>query len=108
VIEASLDEARCVIVLWSRDSVQSQWARNEADEGQRRGILIPALLDEVVIPLAFRRVQAANLVGWRGTLPHEGFEDLARAVEGILAASAAGRASASAEVSASGRLRHGY
>jgi hypothetical protein len=53
VIEAALDEARCGIVLWSRKSVQSQWVRTEADEGQRRRILVPALLDEVVIPLAF-------------------------------------------------------
>jgi len=77
VVQAALDEARCVIVLWSRDSVQSQWVRSEADEGNRRGILIPALLNEVIIPLAFRRVQAANLIGWRGTLPHAGFEELA-------------------------------
>ena len=61
VIEAALDGARCVVVLWSRYSVQSSWVRTEADEGQRRRVLIPALLDDVVIPLAFRRIQAANL-----------------------------------------------
>jgi hypothetical protein len=66
----------------SRVSVQSHWVRTEADEGQRRSVLIPALLDEVTIPLAFRRIQAANLVGWTGALPHAGFEELARAVEG--------------------------
>jgi hypothetical protein len=78
VIETALSEARCVIVLWSRDSVESDWVRTEAEEGQRRGILIPALLDGVVIPLAFRRIQAADLVGWRGELPHAGFERLGR------------------------------
>ena len=40
----------------------------------------PALLDEVVIPLEFRRIQAANLVGWSGALPHAGFDELASAV----------------------------
>ena len=29
-------------------------------------------------------MHAANLVGWRGTLPHAGFDELAHAVEGIL------------------------
>jgi hypothetical protein len=36
VIEAALDEARCIVVLWSRESVKSQWVRTEADEGQQR------------------------------------------------------------------------
>ena len=88
VIQIALDEARCVIVLWSRDSVESDWVQSEADEGQRRGILIPAILDEVMIPLAFRRIQAASLVGWSGKLPHTGFEELEQAVEGILTSAA--------------------
>jgi formylglycine-generating enzyme len=88
VIEAELDQARCVIVLWSRQSVQSRWVRTEADEGQRRGVLIPALLDDVVIPLAFRRIQAANLVGWSGAQPHPGFDELASAVSKKLSAPA--------------------
>ncbi len=84
VIEAALDEARCVIVLWSRDSVDSEWVRTEAEEGRRRGILVPALLDAVKIPLAFRRIQAANLVTWSGGLPDE----LALAVSDVLSRAA--------------------
>jgi formylglycine-generating enzyme required for sulfatase activity len=60
----------------------------EAHEGKRRGILVAALIDDVPtesIPLWFRRIQAANLVGWSGTVPHAGFEELVRAVKGILA-----------------------
>jgi hypothetical protein len=34
---------------------------------QGRGILIPALLDDVKIPLAFRRTQAASFIGWTGS-----------------------------------------
>lgn len=84
VIEAALSDARCVIVLWSRDSVQSDWVRTEADEAKRRGILVPALLDEIDIPLAFKRIQAANLAGWSGMLPSAEFEELARAVSEVL------------------------
>lgn len=53
--------------------------RNEADEGRRRGILIPVLLDAVEIPLAFRRIQTANLVDWPGE-----FDALVGAVSEIL------------------------
>jgi hypothetical protein len=84
VIETALTDARCVIVLWSRDSIQSDWVRTEADEAQRRGILVPAMLDDVKIPLAFRRIQAASLVAWSGALPSAEFDELARAVSQVL------------------------
>jgi len=105
VIEAALADARCVIVVWSRDSIQSDWVRTEADEGKRRGILVPALLDEVNIPLAFKRIQAANLVDWSGGLPSAGFDELARAVSEILShaaplgSKATGRAASAASAS---------
>jgi formylglycine-generating enzyme required for sulfatase activity len=84
VIEAALTKARCVIVLWSRDSIQSQWVRTEADDARQRGILVPALLDDVVIPLAFRQIQAANLVERLGVFPSVEFDKLAQAVTKIL------------------------
>lgn len=84
VIEAALTDARCVIVLWSRDSVQSDWVLIEAHHAKRRGILVPALLDDVVIPLAFSRIHAANLVEWNGVFPNAEFDELARAVTAVL------------------------
>jgi formylglycine-generating enzyme required for sulfatase activity len=84
VIEEALDAAKCVIVLWSRTSVSSDWVRTEASEGDRRSILIPVLIDDVKIPLAFRRIQAADLRDWEGKLPHLGFDNLLKAVAGIL------------------------
>ena len=89
VIEAALNEARCVIVLWSSASIQSEWVRAEADEGRRRHVLVPALLDDVKIPLAFRGIQAASLVGWSGATDSPEFEALAKAVREVLGAPAA-------------------
>jgi hypothetical protein len=60
VIEEALDDAQCVVVLWSATSVASNWVRAEAAEGARRQILASALLDNVRIPLEFRRIQAAT------------------------------------------------
>ena len=59
-IEKQLDTCTCVVVVWSRTSVESDWVRNEAQEGLDRGILAPILVDDVKQPLAFRRVQAAR------------------------------------------------
>ncbi len=58
--------------------------KTEASEGKQRGILIPVLIDDVKIPLAFRRIQAADLKDWVGKLPHPGFDNLLKAVAGIL------------------------
>jgi len=102
VIEAALDGARCVIVLWSKESVLSDWVRTEAEEGKRRGILVPARIDDVNIPLAFRRIQAADLVSWSGALPNAGFEELADAVSGVLGVDIAKPVAKAAAASASG------
>ncbi|MDA0365361.1 MAG: toll/interleukin-1 receptor domain-containing protein, partial [Chloroflexi bacterium] len=76
VIERELAAAKVVIVLWSEHSVTSSWVRAEANDALDRGILIPALLTQVTMPLAFRRAQAANLITWQGQPNHDGLESL--------------------------------
>ena len=71
VIEEALDSARCVVVLWSKASVASQWVKTEAAEAMRRKILVPVLIEDVKIPLEFRRLQAADLSTWTGGDTHE-------------------------------------
>jgi formylglycine-generating enzyme required for sulfatase activity len=85
VIENALDTANCIIVLWSHTSVSSDWVRTEASDGKQRRILIPVLIErDVRIPIEFRRMQAADLIDWGGKLPHPGFDNLLKAVAGIL------------------------
>lgn len=76
VIERALKSARCVVVLWSRASISSDWVKAEAAEGARRRILIPALIEEVTIPLEFRRIQTASLVDWHASTSNAGFQSL--------------------------------
>ena len=83
VIKEAMDEAKCVIVLWSKESVKSEWVQNEASEGASRKILVPALIDDVEIPFEFRRIQAARLVDWEGKSPHPEFDILLEAVRAI-------------------------
>ena len=63
-IGRELSEARCVIVLWSKTSIDSSWVQEEADDARRRGVLVPVLIDKVMPPIGFRSVQAADLADW--------------------------------------------
>jgi TIR domain len=87
-IEHALSSARCVVVLWSKTSVSSRWVKTEAAEGAERGILVPALIDHVKIPLEFKRIEAADLSDWQGDSSHREFDHLVRTVAGMLDGSA--------------------
>jgi sulfatase modifying factor 1 len=63
-IGRALEEAKCVVVVWSKNSVTSDWVQDEAEEGKQRKILVPVLIDEAKIPMGFRRIQAAHLEDW--------------------------------------------
>ena len=82
-IEEAIASSSCVLVAWSTHSVNSEWVRSEVDEGARRGILIPVLIDEVLPPLAYRRRQAADLSDWDGQ-PDEEYEQLVTALRRTL------------------------
>ena len=87
-IENALSSARCVVVLWSKASVSSRWVKTEAAEGAERGILVPALIDNVKIPLEFKRIEAADLSDWQGESSHREFDQLMRIVAGMVDGSA--------------------
>jgi hypothetical protein len=61
-IEKAIEEARCMVVVWSEHSVSSECVRTEAMEGMERKILCPVQLDATRPPLAFRRIQTAQLM----------------------------------------------
>ena len=61
-IESALNAARCVLVVWSKHSVDSQWVRSEAHEGMDRNILVPILIDDVRPPMPFKQIQAVDYV----------------------------------------------
>jgi uncharacterized membrane protein YeaQ/YmgE (transglycosylase-associated protein family) len=84
VIEQALDSARCVVVLWTKSSTSSNWVRAEAAEGLRRQILVPVLIEDVRIPLEFRRIQAANLADWKPSADHAGFSSLLSSVVSVV------------------------
>jgi len=84
VISDALDTARCVVVLWSKASTNSNWVKEEANEGLQRGILVPVLIENVKIPLGFRRIQTARLSDWKGNDDDSEFNQLKESIKQIL------------------------
>lgn len=84
VLEKALNSAKCVVVLWSKASVASDWVQNEAAEGKRRGILVPAFIEDTAPPFEFRRIQAANLIDWDKETPGNEFNQFLEAVRNAL------------------------
>jgi len=94
VIEQALTAAPCVIVVWTRESVQSEWVLNEASDARKRDRLVPVLLDPVTPPLEFRHLQAADLSNWKGDSADPQFTKLHKCLVAILGKSDAPRPAA--------------
>jgi hypothetical protein len=62
-IENELDQAGCVVVLWSNDSVNRHWPRSEAGRALRQNKLVQVLLEEAQLPLEFERIEYVDAVG---------------------------------------------
>jgi TIR domain/Trypsin-like peptidase domain len=80
VIGEKLAVARCVIVLWSTRSVESDFVLDEAGRALRRGVLIPARIDAVDVPLGFGQHDYADLIDWDGAEDHPGYQELCRSI----------------------------
>ena len=67
-IARQLDQADCVIVIWSRRSVgpDGSFVRDEATRALRRRAYLPVRIDKVDPPLGFGERQALDLIGWKG------------------------------------------
>ena len=79
-IERELDDARCVLVLWSSNSQQSHWVRDEAQRGLDRGVLVPVSLDGTKPPLGFRTINTLDASGWEGSAYEQPIKDLLSAI----------------------------
>ena len=90
VIEQALADADAVVVLWSRESVDSPWVRDEAAAGRDKGHLIPILLEPVNPPMGFRQYQNLDFSKWKGRGKPPQFAELQSAIESFGGSSKAG------------------
>ena len=82
-IEKALKDCDAVLVLWSADSVQSMWVRDEAGYARDAGKLIPLSLDSTEPPLGFRQLQAIGLAQSKGHREPANADRIRRAIARI-------------------------
>lgn len=92
----ALRSARCVVVLWSADSIKSGWVRDEARAGMRRRVLVPVRIDPIEPPRGFRSVQATDLVSWDGNASAPELRELITRISAILGSPRKGEAKGTA------------
>ena len=104
-IEAEIDAARAVLVIWTPVSVVSRWVRGEAREAAERGILVPVRFEQARLPMDVRAIHTTDLDGWGGNAASPPAQEFLRALASMIARTQAsqsakagsGSAAASAE-----------
>src|SRR5262245_8963163 len=84
VIERELNNAKCVIVIWSRRAIQSQYVKDEATYALELNKLIPVAIDEVSPPFRFQGLHTISLAGWRGLASAPSFQKLRVDIERLI------------------------
>ena len=63
-ISDTLERIRAAIVIWSRQSIESQWVISEAATARDRKVLVPVSIDGQKPPIDFRSLHTTELVSW--------------------------------------------
>lgn len=79
-IDEALEAADAVIVLWSKNSIESDWVRDEATQARDRRRLVPVSLDNCRPPMGFRQYQLIDMTRWHGRTDSPQFDAIRRAI----------------------------
>jgi len=77
-IENAIFNAAAVVILWSRNAIQSEWVYREAALANEQGTMVPVRIDGVQPPGEFGAYDAADLSDWDPRRPHREFDQLRR------------------------------
>ncbi len=75
-IDRAIVEAGAIIVLWSKQSMRSQWVKHEASQAIVRSVYAPVRIEPMEIESPYDRIQATDLIKWEGDTKHAGFQNL--------------------------------
>src|SRR5262245_56337003 len=84
-IEAEIDAAKAVVVVWTPTSVASRWVRGEAREAAERGILVPVRFEQARLPMDVRAIHTTDIDGWGGNPDNPQMQELLRALAATIA-----------------------
>jgi adenylate cyclase len=83
-IDAELQAASAVLVVWTPTSVASRWVRGEARDAAERGILVPVRFEEARLPIDVRAIQTTDLDRWGEDPFSAPFQDLIRSLGTVI------------------------
>ena len=75
-IDKALQNASAIIVLWSKQSLESVWVKHEASQAISKQIYTPVRIEVTEIESPYNRIQATDLFNWNGIESHAGFQNL--------------------------------
>lgn len=65
-IAEMLEKAGCILTIWSKDALHSDWLHDEAERGRQRGRLVQVTMDSTLPLPPFSARQVTNLSRWNG------------------------------------------
>jgi formylglycine-generating enzyme required for sulfatase activity len=78
-IESTLEKVSCVVGVWSKDAVRSEWVRAESAWAKDQGIFVSVRIDDDArLPLKFYHVHTTSLAAWNGSPAAAEFRSLVR------------------------------
>ncbi|HJR14023.1 MAG TPA: TIR domain-containing protein [Rhodanobacteraceae bacterium] len=86
-IEAEIDAAKAVLVVWTPTSVASRWVRGEAREAAERGILVPVRFEQARLPMDVRAIHTTDLDEWKEDPASVQAQEFLRALAAMIARS---------------------
>jgi hypothetical protein len=84
-LQDRINSTRCVLVLWSTESVKSDWVKAEANLAFKRHVLVPVFIEEgVEPPLLFQQIHGQFVTKWDTEEEIRELGDLARKIDSFL------------------------
>ena len=83
-IDAELQAASAVLVVWTPTSVASRWVRGEARDAAERGILVPVRFEDARLPIDVRAIQTTDLDKWGDDPSSALCQDLFRSLDAVI------------------------
>jgi adenylate cyclase len=83
-IDAELQAASAVLVVWTPTSVASRWVRGEARDAAERDIMVPVRFGDVRLPIDVRAIQTTDLDKWGEDPTSAPFQELLRSLGAVI------------------------
>jgi adenylate cyclase len=107
-IALELKIATAVLVVWTRNSVESRWVRGEAREGAERGILVPVRFERADLPIDVRTLHTTDFDDWGEDPRSPQAQEVMRALGTMIARQRALQSATAISASGPSASAHGY